>query len=174
MSAIDALSSTSAGGAGAATGFSALSAGDFTKIILTELSKQDPLQPNDTNALLQQISSVRAIQSDMDLSTKLGDLVNQNQFASAANLIGKTVSGIDDTNQRVSGKVVSLSRTSSGAYLNLAGGQRINVSNLDQILDTTTTPTTPPTNPTPTDPNTTPVGPSGNSTPDNTAPAGEV
>jgi len=58
------------------SGFSSLTAEQFSKIIFTELSKQDPLQPNDTNALLQQISSVRAIQSDMDLTSKLDSLVN--------------------------------------------------------------------------------------------------
>src|SRR2546423_13913932 len=99
--ALDALSSSTGSTSASPTGFSALSAEDFSKIIFTELSKQDPLQPNDTNALLQQISSVRAIQSDMDLTSKLSALVNQNEFASAATLIGKTVSGVDESNDRV-------------------------------------------------------------------------
>src|SRR3954468_16957089 len=141
MSAIDALA-PSAGSTGAGNGFSALSAEDFSKIIFTELSKQDPLQPNDTNALLQQISSIRSIQSDLDLTSKLGALVNENEFASAATLIGKTVSGVDEAYERVTGKVKSLSRTQDGAMLTLVGGQRIRVSNLDEILDST--PTTPP------------------------------
>src|SRR4051812_27189619 len=119
MAAIDALTS-SGGNYSAGSGFSALSAEQFSKIIFTELSNQDPLQPNDTNALLQQISSVRSIQSDMDLSQKLEVLVNQNEFAAAATLIGKTVSGVDENNQRVTGKVKSLSRTSSGTVLTLA------------------------------------------------------
>ena len=93
MSAIDALLPTSSTPSTGATGFSALTAEDFSNIIFTELSKQDPLAPNDTNALLQQISSVRAIQSDMDLSSKLSSLVNENEFSSAATLIGKTISG---------------------------------------------------------------------------------
>src|SRR4051794_13913465 len=135
MSAIDALSlANGSPSSTTGTGFSALSAQDFTKIIFTELSKQDPLQPNDTNALLQQISSVRAIQSDMDLTSKLNSLVSQNEFASAATLIGKNVSGVDEDNQRVSGKVKSLSRTADGTMLTLAGGQHIRVSNLDTIL----------------------------------------
>jgi flagellar basal-body rod modification protein FlgD len=147
--ALDALGATTPTTTPAATGFSALSAEDFSKIIFTELSKQDPLQPNDTNALLQQISAVRAIQSDMDLSTNLQSLVNQNEFSSAATLIGKTVSGVDENNDRVSGQVMALSRTQDGTYLTLQTGERIKVSNLDQILDTAmTSPTTPPTNPT--------------------------
>src|SRR5438876_2303672 len=114
MSAINALGQS--GTSPANTGFSALTPEDFSKIIFTELSKQDPLQPNDTNALLQQISSVRAIQSDMDLTSKLSSLVNQNEFASAATLIGRTVSGVDENSDRVSGKDKSLSRTQDGSY----------------------------------------------------------
>ena len=115
---------------------SSLSSGDFFKLILTELTKQDPLAPNDTNALLQQISAVRSIQSDMDLSTDLRTLVNQNEFASAATLVGKTVSGVDQEFKRVSGEVKSISRTNEGTILTLKTGERIHVGNLDEIKQT--------------------------------------
>jgi flagellar basal-body rod modification protein FlgD len=169
MSAVDALSSFSnTNGTTGATGFSALTAEDFSKIIFTELSKQDPLAPNDTNALLQQISSVRAIQSDMDLTSKLTSLVNENEFSAAATLIGKTISGVDENFERVTGKVKALSRTVDGAVLTLAGGQRVLVSNVDQILDSTTNPANPGT---PTNPTTPPPPASGNpGTPNNQSP----
>ena len=117
-------------------GLSNLSSGDFFKLILTELTKQDPLAPNDTNALLQQISAVRSIQSDMDLSQDLGRLVQQNEFAAAATLVGKTVSGVDETFSRVSGEVKSITRTVDGTMLILKTGERIPVGNLDEIGQT--------------------------------------
>jgi flagellar basal-body rod modification protein FlgD len=147
MSAVDAIAPSSGTTATSGTGFSALSADDFSKIIFTELSKQDPLQPNDTNALLQQISTVRGIQSDMDLTTKLSSLVNQNEFASATSLIGKTVSGVDVTNQRVSGTVTAVSRTSDGTYVTLSGGQFVSIANIDQIQEPAPAPTDPTTPP---------------------------
>jgi flagellar basal-body rod modification protein FlgD len=161
MSAVDALSQTNSSSPTAASGFSSLSAEDFSKIIFTELSKQDPLQPNDTNALLQQISSIRAIQSDMDLTTNLKSLVNQNEFASASTLIGKTVSGIDDQRDRVTGVVKSVSRTANGTVLTLDSGERMSISDLDQIINTT-----PPTNPPPPPP---PPPPNNNVNPTNPA-----
>lgn len=120
-------------GTAKATGFSALGADDFSKIIFAELSKQDPLQPNDTNALLQQLSTLRSIQSGMDLSSKLSEVVNQNEFASAATLVGKVVGGVDENGARVSGTVKSVSKTSKGATVELVDGARIAMSNLDQI-----------------------------------------
>jgi flagellar basal-body rod modification protein FlgD len=104
MDGIDALTSTSSGQP-RATGMSGLSTEEFSKIIFTELANQDPLSPNDTNALLQQISTLRSIQADTDLSDRLSSLVQQNQFAAGATLLGRMVSGISEYNERVSGTV---------------------------------------------------------------------
>jgi flagellar basal-body rod modification protein FlgD len=140
MSAVDALSSNSTGTNttnAAPNAFSSLTSESFVKIIFTELSHQDPLQPNDSQALLNQLSSLRSIQSSMDLSNSMGSLVTQNQLAAASNLIGKSVSGVSDSNQRVTGVVKSVSRTSDGAILNLADGSKVNMNNVDQVLGAT-------------------------------------
>ena len=123
-------------GATSTSGFSSMSSEDFTKVILTELTKQDPLQPNDTNALLEQIATLRSIQSDTELSTTLGSLIGQNEFASAATLIGKTVSGLTDDSARVTEVVRAVSRTESGAVLTLESGARMRMNNLDTIVET--------------------------------------
>jgi flagellar basal-body rod modification protein FlgD len=134
MAAVNALGAL---GAGFSTpnpsGFSSLSAEDFTRIILQELSRQDPLQPSDTNSLIQQISGVRSIQSGMDLSERLESLVSQNEFASATTVIGSRVSGVSVDNERVEGVVRSVTRTSYGALLTLEDSTRILMSDVDQI-----------------------------------------
>ena len=135
---MDPVSSLAPGAAGASTSnaFSALDTEQFVKIIFTELSKQDPLQPNDSKALLDQLSTLRSIQSGIDLSNKLGTLVAQNELSAASGLIGRTVSGVSDTAQRVQGVVQRVIRAQDGAVLSLAGGQQIHMSNLDQVLAT--------------------------------------
>jgi flagellar basal-body rod modification protein FlgD len=134
MAVVDAVSGSSTSTARAnAGGLSALTSEDFAKIIFSELGRQDPLQPSDTKALLEQISSLRSIQSNMDLSNDLKKLVSQGEFASAATLIGKRVSGVSETGSRASGTVKSVSRTGAGAVVTLTAGPRINISNLDQI-----------------------------------------
>lgn len=134
MSAIDALTSGTQQTA-RPTGMSALSSEDFSKIIFTELSNQDPMSPNDTNALLQQVSTLRSIQADTDLSDRLKSLVRQNQFAAGATLLGKRVSGISDQNQRASGTVKAVSNTADGAVVTLSTGERIPMTSLDSIVD---------------------------------------
>lgn len=118
-----------------ASGFSSLTSEQFTKIILTELGNQDPLSPSDTGALLEQLSSIRNIQSSMDLSDKLGTLVSDNQFSSASTIIGKVVGGVSTDNSRSIGKVVSVSKTDDGVFLNLHSGKSILMKNMDGIID---------------------------------------
>jgi flagellar basal-body rod modification protein FlgD len=132
MNTVTALGSGSTNGK-AGVGFSGLSSEDFTKIVLTELSKQDPLQPNDTNALLQQLSTIRSIQSDTDLTDSLKSLTKQNDFAAAATLIGKSVSGVTEQGSRVIGTVASVGRTKDTSLVRLASGEVLDFKNVDRI-----------------------------------------
>jgi len=132
MDAIGALSGAPPGGT-APDAFSQLTSGQFVKILFTELANQDPIQPNDTNALLGQLSSLRSIQADMDLTTRLQTIVTQGQLSSAAALIGRQIQGRTEGLDRVSGRVVSVARTDSGPVLTLDGGARVPMENLETI-----------------------------------------
>jgi hypothetical protein len=59
--------------------FNEMTSEDFMKIIFTELENQDPLQPNDTSALLDQLGSIRSIESDVKLTEQLQALVRENR-----------------------------------------------------------------------------------------------
>ena len=115
--------------------FNDLSSADFVRIMFSELTNQDPLAPNDTKAVLDQISSIRAIESDLKLSDKLNALVAQNELASAGTLIGKLVSGRSELGAPVGDLVLSVTATRDGALLNLASGAQINMKNIQEIVD---------------------------------------
>jgi flagellar basal-body rod modification protein FlgD len=142
---MDPVSSLGSGGAAtssapATNAFSSLDTDQFVKIIFTELSNQDPMQPNDSQALLEQLSSLRNIQSGIDLSNKLNTLVAQNEMAAASGLIGHTISGIGEDNQRTQGVVRSVIRTTDGgAVLRLDNNALVRMSNMDQVLSGTGT-----------------------------------
>jgi len=118
-----------------ASGIGGLSSDEFLKLIFTELGNQDPLEPNDTGALLEQIANIRSIQSDVDLADRLGALVGQNELAAGAGLIGRLVSGLSESNQRVTGLVHSASKTETGVVLNLDGGARVPMGSVDRVLE---------------------------------------
>jgi flagellar basal-body rod modification protein FlgD len=137
MSAINTSNPASAlfGGDAKSNAFSALNSEEFIKIIFTELSNQDPLQPNESKDLLQQLSSLRSIQSDMDMSGRLNALVTQNELSAASGLIGRQISGITDQYERVEGIVASVSRTADGAVLTLRSGARVPMGMHDQVQE---------------------------------------
>lgn len=122
--------------------YSALGSEQFLKLVLTQLSNQDPLQPNDSNALLEQLSNIRNIQSSVDMQDKLKSLVGQNELSSAATLIGRTVVGLNSSNQRVEGKVASISKTTDGAVLRLSTGESLSMSRLEQVREASAAATT--------------------------------
>ncbi len=132
MSAINALTGGS-NAAGGTSRFTELTSEEFIKIIFTELQNQDPFKPNDSAALLEQLQSIRSIESDMELSKQLEGIVFQNQLASAGNLIGKRVAGLTADNERVGGTVKSVARNGEEIALVLDNGWVLPMENVEYI-----------------------------------------
>ncbi len=116
--------------------FSDMSSEDFVRIIFTELANQDPLAPSDSNALLQQLNSIRSIESDIQLIEQLKSLVTENQLAAGSNLIGKFVTGLTASSDRVSGYVRSVNREGDSVVLELDSGFIVPFESLDTIHET--------------------------------------
>jgi flagellar basal-body rod modification protein FlgD len=141
MSAINALTSgTPAAAAGTSSRFTELSSEDFIKIIFTELQNQDPFKPNDSGALLEQLNSIRSIESDIQLSKDLESIVFQNQLATAGNLIGKRVAGLTAENERVGGTVKSVARNGDEIALVLENGWILPIDSVEFIESQPVTP----------------------------------
>lgn len=119
----------------ATNAFSAMSSEEFVEIMFTELTNQDPLQPNDTQALLSQIDTIRSIEADQAVTATLEQLVKQNEVSAASGLIGKFVTGLTDAGLRAASYVDSVSVTSEGTVLNLNSGVRIPLDRVDEIID---------------------------------------
>jgi flagellar basal-body rod modification protein FlgD len=117
------------------SGFSSLKSEDFIRVIFAELANQDPFQPSDSAALLEQLSSIRSIESDLELIDRLDSLVFENQLASASNLVGKLVSGLTASNDRVAGVVVSVIRHGDQLSLELDNGWLIPIESVEEIRD---------------------------------------
>ena len=139
MSAINALAGS---GTASATGsrFNELSSDEFIKIIFTELQNQDPFKPNDSGALLEQLNSIRSIESDIEMSNRLESIVFQNQMSSAGGLIGKRVAGLTADAERVGGTVKSVARTGDEIALVLDNGWIIPMDNVEYIDSETAPP----------------------------------
>ena len=133
MSAINSVSASAP--PSSSSPYSDLTSDEFLRVIFTELTNQDPLAPNETKDLLEQISSIRSIESDITLGDRLTEISAQSQLASAGGLVGKFVAGRSQFNDQTGGIVVSVSVTKDGPVLNLDNGFGIPFSNVDEIID---------------------------------------
>jgi len=115
--------------------FSNIKSEDFIKILISELANQDPLDPQDSSALLEQLSSLRNIESQLSLQDQLEGLVNQNQLAMAGGMIGKLVSGRDSFNSEVSGIVTAIRVEDGKAILELDSARTLPIANVLRITD---------------------------------------
>lgn len=133
MSTIDALGASTTSTAPTTNSFAELTSKQFVEIMFTELTNQDPFEPNDSQAMLDQLSSLRSIEADINLSEQLDKVVTRTEFAAASQLIGQLVSGISVSNERVVDVVFSVSQTDEGPVLNLMNGQRVRMGNLIEV-----------------------------------------
>jgi len=88
--------SVSTATANQASGFSDLKSEDFIRLLVTQLTTQDPLEPVGNEELLQQISSIHNIELSSTLTDSLRTLTGQQRFTSASSLIGQFVTAQAD------------------------------------------------------------------------------
>ena len=131
----DAVATDSLVRTGRTNAFSEMSTEDFIRIMFTELTNQDPFQPNDSAALLDQLNSIRSIESDMKITEQLQTLVTENQLASASNMIGKFIAGRTEDFTTVTGFVVSVIRQGDTINLELDTGWWVPIENVETVLD---------------------------------------
>jgi len=115
--------------------FGQLKSEDFIKVMIAELSNQDPFEPQDSSALLEQLSSLRNIESQLSLQDQIGSLVLQNQVASAGGMIGKLVSGRNDKNDAVEGVVKSVRVQNGSVLLELNNAQTVSMDRITEIRE---------------------------------------
>ncbi len=113
--------------------FAELSSEEFVNILVTELTQQDPFEPNDSAAILEQLSSLRNIESQINLQDQLKTMVDQNAISSASGLIGQRVAGLTADNHSVSGIVRSVVIENGKPILKLDDGTRLEASRLTDV-----------------------------------------
>ena len=99
---------------------------DFMKILLTQLTYQDPLKPMDNQQFMAQMAQITSLEQTQQLNQKMATLISNQAALQSVGLIGRTVD-INTGGSSLTGTVASLSlagdspsitvRTSSGATL---------------------------------------------------------
>jgi flagellar basal-body rod modification protein FlgD len=105
------------------TGFAGLTADDFMKLLITELQNQDPSEPISNSDLLQQLSTMRNLSANIELSDAMKSITTNQQLSTAATFIGKSVTGITTQNQQASGVVEKAFLRDGKAFVSIGDGE---------------------------------------------------
>jgi flagellar basal-body rod modification protein FlgD len=113
----------------------------FLDLMLTELQNQDPLNPTDNAALLEQIGQLRSITANDQLMTTLNNFSTTQELTTASSMIGKKIKGLDNDAKDVDGEVSSVSvkidekdRNKRQVQVHV-GNQIVDIKNIREIVD---------------------------------------
>ncbi len=113
---------------------------EFLKLMITELSNQDPLNPMDNTQLMEQISQLRTISATSQLSDTLQSVSTGQSLATATSLIGKKIDALDDRGNSVNGTVdkvtveVDPKNADKRSYRVHVGSTDVDLKNVRQVV----------------------------------------
>ncbi len=135
---MDVAGANGAGGVAAPPGagegnFRGLDPDAFFNLLIAELKNQDPLNPLDNTQLLQQVATIREVGVSMQLNETLQAVMFGQQITSAASLLGKTVRGLTDAGDEVTGTVDRITIEEEKVLLHV-GQEQVRLNNVAEIL----------------------------------------
>jgi flagellar basal-body rod modification protein FlgD len=106
---------------------------EFIKMLIAELSNQDPMNPMDNHEILQQVSQIREIESNDRLTDMLETVRVGQSLSTATTMIGRKVKALTDSGDQVVGVVdrISVGENDSKVFI---GNQQISLKNVSEIL----------------------------------------
>lgn len=108
---------------------------DFLKILLTQLTYQDPLKPMDNQEFMAQMAQFTSLEQTQQLNEKMSTLISNQAALQSVGLIGRTVDITADAGSSITGSVTALSLTGESPLLTLttAAGTTLSNVSLSQI-----------------------------------------
>jgi flagellar basal-body rod modification protein FlgD len=116
-----------------ASGRASISRDQFLKILTSELTSQDPLDPLKNSDFIQQLVGLQSLEQSASLTDSLSSFEKFMQMSSGSAMIGKSVKGLTAGGQEVSGVVSSVVLENGNVSL-VVGSQKLPVNSVTEIL----------------------------------------
>ncbi len=115
--------------------FGELGGEDFLKLLIMQLTNQDPLEPTSNEDLIKQMASIRDIEVSTTLADSLRELTEHQRFGSVSSLIGQYVqSRPNEEGDVISGRVAAVRFGADGsAVLELEGGEQLSADDIEGV-----------------------------------------
>lgn len=98
-----------------------ISRSEFLKILVSELTNQDPFKPIDNADFAGQMAQIQSLQASSELTSGFQTLARRQDVTSASAMIGRQISGVSSTGMSVVGNVDSVKIDAGGVSVMVAG-----------------------------------------------------
>jgi len=124
------MSIAPASNATAASSSANLTMQDFLKVLLTQLTYQDPLKPMDNQQFMAQIAQFTTLQQTQELNANIQTLLGNQSALQSVGLLGRTVDVSTQTGP-ITGTVTGISLTGTSPSITIQTSAGPVLSNLD-------------------------------------------
>lgn len=106
---------------------------DFLKLLTTQLTTQDPLNPMQDIDFTAQLAQLQALDEQMAMTKSMTAMRLDTQLQAGSNMIGKYVSGTDKNGTAAAGLVSRVLQKDGSVYLELANKQQVEVASVTDL-----------------------------------------
>lgn len=123
-----------------ATGVGRLDSDAFLQLLVAQMRYQNPMEPTDGTAMLQQTAQFTTVETLQSISELQGQLARMQQVSLAVDVVGKEVTAFDADGSALTGTVDGVRFTADGAMLQIEGIEVL-MENVVSVTDAADTPT---------------------------------
>ncbi|MDR2392058.1 MAG: hypothetical protein LBE84_10330 [Planctomycetota bacterium] len=106
---------------------------DFLKLLTTQLTTQDPLNPMEDLDFTAQLAQLQALDEQMNMTKTMEAMRVDTQLQAGTSMLGKYISGLDESGTSASGQVTRVVQSDGSVYAELANKQRVPVTSVTNV-----------------------------------------
>jgi flagellar basal-body rod modification protein FlgD len=113
-------------------GVAGLTSDSFLKLLIAQLQNQDPTAPVGNEEILSQLSQMRSLQSNVELSDTLKGFASGQQITTGSAFLGKTVTGKNQDGDAITGVADRVFIENNETMLGI-GNDKVKVSSVTEV-----------------------------------------
>jgi flagellar basal-body rod modification protein FlgD len=106
---------------------------DFLKILISELSHQDPFAPLDNQRFMEQLASLQNLEAVSALTDGIRELQRMQELASASSMMGQFIRGLSDSGESTEGIVQRVTVDGNDVRL-IVNNRKVALENIREML----------------------------------------
>jgi flagellar basal-body rod modification protein FlgD len=107
----------------------------FLQLLIAQLQNQDPLEPVDNQAFIQQLATLNSVQGLQDLNASFGQMLKLQQLTQGADLIGRTIEYTPTGSDTPTTGVVRSVEAQNGNFVLQVGADSVTLDQIQSVVN---------------------------------------